>query len=100
MIGRAPTLADYRAFAGAPDRFNFAPYNFQQIPLERYGGFLTFTHELTDAINVTLRGLYNRRNSLNQAAPLPLFVGPDAGNGNLLDTIVIDATNPFNPFGT
>jgi len=31
---------------------------------------------------------------------LPLFVGPDAGNGNLLDTIVIDATNPFNPFGT
>lgn len=100
VIGRAPTLADYRAFAGAPDRFNFAPYNFQQIPLERYGGFLTFTHELTDAINVTLRGLYNRRNSLNQAAPLPLFVGPDAGNGNLLDTIVIDATNPFNPFGT
>jgi iron complex outermembrane receptor protein len=28
-----------------------------------------------------------------------LFVGPDAGNGNLLDTISIDATNPFNPFG-
>ena len=35
----------------------------------------------------------------NQAAPLPLFVGPDAGNGNLLDRISIDATNPFNPFG-
>jgi iron complex outermembrane receptor protein len=30
---------------------------------------------------------------------LPLFVGPDAGNGNLLDTISISATNPFNPFG-
>ena len=30
---------------------------------------------------------------------MPLFVGPDAGNGNLLDTISIDATNPFNPFG-
>ena len=100
VIGRRPTLADYRPFAGAPDRFNFAPYNFQQIPLERYGGFVTLTHELTDAVNVTLRGLFNRRNSLNQAAPLPLFVGPDAGNGNLLDTIVIDATNPFNPFGT
>lgn len=100
VIGRRPVLADYRPFAGAPDRFNFAPYNLQQIPLERWGGFVTFTHELTDAINVTLRGLFNRRNSLNQAAPLPLFVGPDAGNGNLLDTIVIDATNPFNPFGT
>ncbi|HEX6661385.1 MAG TPA: TonB-dependent receptor, partial [Sphingomicrobium sp.] len=28
-----------------------------------------------------------------------LFVGPDAGNGNLLDTIVISASNPYNPFG-
>jgi len=26
------------------------------------------------------------------------IVGPDAGNGNLLDTISIDATNPYNPF--
>ena len=47
-----------------------------------------------------MHGLYNRRNSANQAAPLPLFVGPDAGNGNRLDCITIDATNPFNPFGT
>ena len=29
-----------------------------------------------------------------------MFIGPDAGNGNLLDTITIDASNPFNPFGT
>ena len=27
---------DYHAFTTA-DRFNFAPYNFLQIPLERYG---------------------------------------------------------------
>ncbi len=100
VIGRAPTLADYRNFAGAPDRFNFAPFNFIQVPLERYGGFVSLTHELTDDINFRFRGVYNRRNSSNQAAPLPLFVGPDAGNGNLLDTIVIDASNPFNPFGT
>ena len=100
VIGRSPTLADYRPFAGAPDRFNFAPYNFIQIPLERYGGFITLVQELGEDIDLTVRALYNRRNSSNQAAPLPLFVGPDAGNGNLLDTITIDATNPFNPFGT
>ncbi len=99
VIGRAPTLADYRAFAGAPDRFNFAPFNFQQIPLERYGGFVTLVQELGENATFTARGIYNRRNSSNQAAPLPLFVGPDAGNGNLLDTIAIDVTNPFNPFG-
>ena len=50
-------------------------------------------------MKLSLKALYNRRNSKNQAAPLPLFVGPDAGNGNLLDTISISATNPFNPFG-
>jgi iron complex outermembrane receptor protein len=100
VIGRAPTLADYRNFAGAADRFNFAPFNFIQVPLERYGGFVNFTQELGPRANFNLHAIYNRRNSSNQAAHLPLFVGPDAGNGNLLDTITIDATNPFNPFGT
>ena len=100
VVGRSPTLADYRPFAGAPDRFNFAPYNFIQIPLERYGGFANITQRLGENVTFSLRALYNRRNSSNQAAPLPLFVGPDAGNGNLLDTIVIDASNPYNPFGT
>ena len=100
VIGRSPTLADYRDFAGNADRFNFAPYNFILTPLKRYGGFVTFRQELGDTANLTVKAVYNRRESKNQAAPLPLFVGPDAGNGNLLDTITIDASNPFNPFGT
>jgi len=100
VIGRPPVLADYRNFAGAADRFNFAPFNFIQVPVERYGGFVNFTQELGENVNFNLHAIYNHRNSSNQAAHLPLFVGPDAGNGNLLDTIVIDATNPFNPFGT
>ena len=99
VIGRTPTLADFRPFAGAPDQFNFAPFNLIQIPLERYGAFVNVNQELGEDIEFNLRALYNRRNSRNQAAPLPLFVGPDAGNGNLLDTISIDVTNPFNPFG-
>src|SRR3954468_22608154 len=91
--------SDFRGFVTA-DRFNFAPYNFIQVPIERYGGFVNFTQELSPDINLNVHGIYNRRNSSNQAAPLPLFVGPDAGNGNLLDRITIDASNPFNPFGT
>jgi iron complex outermembrane recepter protein len=90
--------SSFRAFT-TPDRFNFAPFNFIQIPLERYGGFISLNQEIGAETNLAIRAVYNRRNSSNQAAPLPLFVGPDAGNGNLLDTIVIDATNPFNPFG-
>ncbi|HSQ99001.1 MAG TPA: TonB-dependent receptor [Sphingomicrobium sp.] len=107
VIGRVPVYnpadptdpnSDYKAF-GTLDRFNFAPYNYLLTPLKRYGGFVNVRQELGEDTHLNIKALYNRRDSKNQAAPLPLFVGPDAGNGNLLDTIVIDATNPYNPFG-
>jgi iron complex outermembrane receptor protein len=97
--GTAPELADFRAFAGAPDRFNFAPFNYLQIPLERYGVFANFKYELADDINFSAKGIWNERKSKNQAAPLPFGVGVAAGITPVLDNIVIDATNPFNPFG-
>jgi len=106
VIGRTPVFnpanptdpaSDYKAF-GTLDRFNFAPYNYLLIPLKRYGGFVNFRQEIGSDTHFTVKALYNRRDSKNQAAPLPLFVGPDAGNGNLLDTIVISASNPYNPF--
>ena len=95
-----PTLVggDFRAF-GTGDRFNFAPFNYFLTPSERYGAFFNTKVEFSEALNLKVNAVYNRRNSQNQAAFLPLFVGPDAGNGNLLDTVSIDATNPFNPFG-
>ena len=95
-----PTFAELRQFA-ATDRFNFAPFQYILTPSERYGGWVSVKHELTDNINLRLKGVYNRRNSQNQAAFEPLFLGPDAGNGagSLFDTLSVDVTNPFNPFG-
>ena len=95
-----PTLVggDFRAFTTA-DRFNFSPFNYFLTPSERFGGFISAKQELGSNVNLRVKMVYNRRNSQNQAAFLPLFVGPDAGNGNLLDTVSIDATNPYNPFG-
>ncbi len=90
--------SDFKAFTSA-DRFNFSPFNYYLTPSERYGGFVSIKQELGSDINLRVKAEYNRRNSQNQAAFLPLFVGPDAGNGNLLDTISIDRTNPYNPFG-
>ncbi|AHE52487.1 hypothetical protein NX02_03665 [Sphingomonas sanxanigenens DSM 19645 = NX02] len=89
---------DFKSF-GAADRFNFAPFNYFLTPVERYGGFINSRAEFSDALNLSVKAVYNRRNSQNQAAFLPLGVGPDVGNGNLLDFISIDATNPYNPFG-
>ena len=104
VIGRTPVYdptlvtGDFKNFTSA-DRFNFAPFNYFQTPNQRYGAFVNTRVEISDAVNLSVKLVYNHRRSQNQAAFLPLFVGPDAGNGNLLDTISIDATNPFNPFG-
>ena len=95
-----PTFGELRQFV-ATDRFNFAPLNYILTPSERYGGWVSVKHEITDNINLRVKGVYNRRNSQNQAAFEPLFLGPDAGNGagSLFDTLSVDVTNPFNPFG-
>ena len=94
-----PTIANFRPFISPADRFNFAPYNYLQIPLKRYGLFINAKYELADDFHFTVKGLWNERKSVNQAAPLPFGIGPDAGITPVLDATSIDATNPFNPFG-
>ncbi len=88
-------------FVGFSDnaRFNFQPFNYVVTPSERTSVFGQLVQDLPNGMELRLRASYVERQSANQAAPLPLFVGPDAGNGNLLDTVVIGADNPYNPFG-
>ncbi len=95
-----PTRAELRPFTSA-DRFNFAPFQYLLTPSERYGGWISVKQELSSNVNFRIKAEYNRRNSQNQAAFEPLFLGPDAGNGagSRFDTLSIDVTNPFNPFG-
>ncbi|WP_294123303.1 TonB-dependent receptor [Sphingomonas sp.] len=96
-----PTAAELVPFTVA-DRFNFAPFNYIITPNKRWGGWASVKADLGSDINLRVKALYNRRISQNQAAFEPLFIGPDAGNGagSLFDTLSIDGTNPFNPFGT
>lgn len=89
---------DFRAFTSS-DRFNFAPYNYLEIPLKRYGAFANVEQEIGADTHLRVKAVWNRRESVNQAAPIPLGVGPDVGNGNLLDHVTISGTNPYNPFG-
>jgi iron complex outermembrane receptor protein len=89
---------DFVAFSDGL-RFNFQPFNYIVTPSERLSFFGQLVQEIGDDMEFRLRATYVERQSANQAAPLPLFVGPDAGNGNLLDTVVIAADNPYNPFG-
>ncbi len=91
---------DFKRFETA-DRFNYRPVNYLLTPNERIGAFVNFKGEVSDAFYVAAKLIYNRRTSVNQAAYVPVSIGPDAGNGNgsLLDRISIDVTNPYNPFG-
>jgi iron complex outermembrane receptor protein len=89
---------DYHAFADS-DRFNFAPYNLILTPSRRIGSFGQVTYKLPHDTEFRGMATFTNRQSINQAAPEPLFIGPEAGNGNRLDTIGVDVTNPYNPFG-
>ena len=99
VIGRRPTPADFRGFNSPADRFNFQPFNYLQIPLERVGVFGTLGYELAENLNFSVKALWNQRKSKNQAAPLPFGIGPTSGLTPVLSNIVVSATNPFNPFG-
>ena len=94
-----PTVANFRPFLDPADRFNFGPFNYLQIPLDRYGAFANLKYELADNINFSAKGIWSRRKSKNQAAPLPFGIGPTSGLTPALSAITVSATNPFNPFG-
>ncbi|GAA3886056.1 TonB-dependent receptor [Sphingomonas limnosediminicola] len=94
-----PTIGNFRDFNSPADRFNFAPYNYLQIPLERFGVFANLKYDLSADIHFSAKGIWNRRKSSNQAAPLPFGIGVAAGITPVLDNTTIDASNPYNPFG-
>ncbi len=88
----------YHGFTGA-DRFNFAPFNLLLTPSTRKSVFGSANYDISDSVTLHGKFLYNNRQSANQAAPEPIFVGPFAGTGGIADGITISALNPFNPFG-
>ncbi len=89
---------DFHNFTTA-NRFNFAPYNLLLTPNKRDSMFASTRYQLTDDITWYVRGLYVQRKSVNQAAPEPIFLGPQFASGGLSDTVGVDVTNPYNPFG-
>jgi iron complex outermembrane receptor protein len=97
--GADPNYPDsYHAFETS-DRFNFAPFNLVQTPSQRMGAYSSVIYRLIPQVSFRGKAAFTNRQSINQAAPEPLFIGPEGGNGNRMDRISIDATNPYNPFG-
>ena len=95
-----PRTDDFHCFRTA-DRFNFAPFNLLLTPSERKSVFGQVHFDFTPSLGAYARVLYNERESANQAAPEPFFLGTDAGvyNDYAERTLVISALNPYNPMG-
>ena len=93
-----PNGGTYNQFDSS-DRFNYAPFNLLLTPSERKSLFASVTIDLSENTRLHFKGLWNNRQSANQAAPEPIFVGPGAGTGGIADEISIPANHPFNPFG-
>ncbi|AUD78397.1 TonB-dependent receptor [Kangiella profundi] len=89
---------DFHAFTNN-DRFNFSTYNLYVTPSQRTSIFGQVNYQVSDNVSFYTKAMYNNRKSTNQAAPEPIFIGPDAGTGGLADTVGIHETNPYNPFG-
>ncbi|HEX5764070.1 MAG TPA: TonB-dependent receptor, partial [Woeseiaceae bacterium] len=94
-----PDGGDFNAF-DAGDRFNFngPGFNYLRTPNERINVYSNVTHQLSDTVEMFIRGSYTNRASATKAAPEPLCLGNGCGN-RINDNFVISALNPFNPFG-
>ncbi|MGB5344884.1 MAG: TonB-dependent receptor, partial [Woeseia sp.] len=94
-----PTSGDFHGF-GAADRFNYngPGFNFLRTPNERVNLYASARYELAPQVSLVAKTSYTNRSSATKAAPEPLCLGNGCGNA-INDNFVIDADNPFNPFG-
>ena len=81
------------------DRFNYQPYNFLLTPNRRVSIFAKAEYDITDTTMFRMLASFNQRKSTSRAAPEPLFFGPEAGAGTILDNLLWPADHPYDPFG-
>lgn len=89
--GTSPS--QYEVWNDLTSRFNYAPYNYVLTPEERYSGYVAGHTDLMDNLTFSANMLYSKRNSVQQAAPTPLFF---ASTSIVTD---IPANQKYNPFG-
>lgn len=101
--GRQAT--DFRRFisytldgSGSSDRFNFAPFNFLQQPVDRTNLHVQGSLELTESINANLMATVGRRSADQQVEPTGLFMDVRGTSGSRW-AFAPTAGNVFNPFG-
>lgn len=91
---------DFHRFNGTTDRFNHAPYGLLLNPLKRKSIFGQAKFQLSESVSGYVKMVYNNRQSENQAAPTNISFGTSFASSPYGSITRIDASNPYNPFGT
>ena len=88
----------FRPWGGTPDNYNFSPDNYLLTPQERVSLFASGSLDITDNLRFKVTTTYNRRESEQLLAAMPVVLGvPGAGtNGG---DIFISADSVYNPYG-
>ena len=83
-----------RPFTDPGDRFNYAPLNFLQVPLERWEIHGQTNYQVVDQyLDVYLEGTFANTRSDQELAPTPAVLG--VGSGSTVDPVVVNLDNPF-----
>jgi len=76
-------------------RYNYAPINYLQMPLDRTSAYIYAEYELTDNLSTYGQFSYIKRQSVQQIAEVPLTVGVSGPQWD----ITTSEDSFFNPFG-
>lgn len=96
---QAPTFpAGYLPYTD-DQSFNAQPDNLLLTPNRRTHAYASGQFDINDRVSVYAKALYNKRESLNQAAAQAIVIGPEAPGNGKADGIGVSRLNPYNPFG-
>lgn len=79
-------------------RYNFAPVNYVQQPIDRYNIFGKVVRDLTDDVQAYAKLTYVKRTSVQQLAQVPMTIGVSGPQWNWRPGANVTADNYFNPF--
>ncbi len=95
--GTSPS--DFRPFNLSTDGYNFAPANYLATPQQRTGLYVQGRYNITDNISFKSEVMFNRRESNQQLATVPLTLGTTTIFGGPFTQINVSSANIYNPFG-
>jgi iron complex outermembrane receptor protein len=79
-------------------RYNFAPVNYIQQPIDRYNIFVKAEQDLAENVAAYAKLTYVKRTSVQQLAQVPMTIGVSGPQWNWRPGANITADNYFNPF--